>query len=279
MIGQARPTVIVREIAARSILCRSAIGGAEYALNPFVGCAHACVYCYAVFMKRFTNHAEPWGAFVDVKANAADLLLKEMRRRPTARVFMSSVTDAYQPLERRYRLTERCLDVLAGYPFAEVSILTKSDLVLRDLPTLARMPGCSVGMTVTTLDDAVARWVEPGATPPSRRIAALRALGEAGVRTWVFLGPLLPYYSDGEAAIASLLERARAAGASYAYVDRMNFYPSVKQRLLAAYRARSAEALACLQRALRDEAAYAQELRARVQRLAGDCGLEVRGFC
>src|SRR5512142_2558689 len=122
--------MIVKEIRAKAILSKSRIQ--DWALNAYVGCAHDCAYCYARFMKRFTGHAEPWGTFVDVKVNAVELLEREVGRKKKGAVWISGVCDAYQPLEERYRLTRRCLEILVdhGWP---VRVQTKSPLVLRDL--------------------------------------------------------------------------------------------------------------------------------------------------
>ena len=100
----------IREIQAKSILSKSMVS--DYAVNAYVGCQHSCVYCYAKFMKRFTGHAEEWGAFVDVKVNAAELLAREVVKKKPGRVWISGVCDAYQPLERKYRLTRKCLEIL-----------------------------------------------------------------------------------------------------------------------------------------------------------------------
>jgi len=127
--------VETRQIEAKSILSKSGIGGISYCVNPYVGCSHGCVYCYASFMKRFTGHREPWGSFVDVKVNAPQLLEKQTRKTRDGVIILSSVTDPYQPAEARCRVTRGCLEALAGKPF-RVEVLTKSPLVLRDIDLL-----------------------------------------------------------------------------------------------------------------------------------------------
>ncbi len=102
--------MIIQETNARSILSRSKVY--DYTINPYVGCQHACTYCYARFMKRFSGHKESWGQFVDVKINAPDLLRKEVERKPAGRVWISGVCDPYQPIERKYELTKECLEIL-----------------------------------------------------------------------------------------------------------------------------------------------------------------------
>ena len=150
-----------REVQARSILSRSAIGGIDYCVNPYVGCSHGCAYCYASFMKRFTGHREPWGSFVDVKTNAPALLVRQLRKARRGTIMLSSVTDPYQPLEATYRVTRGCLQVLAGSDFP-VHILTKPPLVLRDVDLLKTFRDVQVGITVTTGSEAVRRVFEPG---------------------------------------------------------------------------------------------------------------------
>ena len=181
----------IKEVRARTILSRTRIPGIDYCLNPYTGCSHACTYCYATFMKKFTGHTEPWGTFVDVKVNAVDLLKKELRRSIAGEVMMSSVTDAYQPVEEKYRLTRGCLELLAQTEL-DVDILTKSDLVTRDLDILSAMATVDVGLTITTNREDVKRIFEPSSSSISERLNALRALRKAGVSTYVFIGPILP---------------------------------------------------------------------------------------
>jgi DNA repair photolyase len=189
--------MLVKEILAKSILTKSNIPSVDFCVNPYVGCAHACRYCYARFMKRFTGHDEPWGEFVDVKVNAAELLRKRLAsmRTKEGRVLVGSVTDAYQPLERKYELTRGILRELAASPF-DVTVLTKSDLVARDVDILAEYERCEVEFSINGVDEEVAAALEPGAPSPARRIAALKKLHEAGVATRVFVSPILPGLTD-----------------------------------------------------------------------------------
>jgi DNA repair photolyase len=114
--------MITREITAKSILSKSQVH--DYVVNPTVGCAHGCRYCYAAFMKRFTGHREPWGEFVDIKVNAPELLAREIGRKQRGRVWVSGVCDPYQAAEKKYRLTRRCLEVLleAVFRFVEETL-------------------------------------------------------------------------------------------------------------------------------------------------------------
>jgi DNA repair photolyase len=222
--------VIVKEINCKSILTKSGIEGVDYAINPYVGCQHGCVYCYAIFMKRFTGHKEEWGTFVDVKVNAAEVLAKQMRRAKPGNIVLGTVTDPYQPLERKYKITRACLDVLTAYDFP-VSILTKSDLALRDLDLLCRLRDIEVGFTIATLDEEVRRVFEPGSSPIPARLAALAELAKAGIKAWAFCGPLLPFLSDSEEQMDALFGELARARVSYIYVDSMKLSGAIGGRI------------------------------------------------
>jgi DNA repair photolyase len=192
-------SVQINEIEARHILTKSKLPGLGYSINPYVGCQHACVYCYARFMKRFTNHAEPWGTFVDVKINSATLFANDFKKtKPGEGAFFGSVTDCYQPLEARYKLTCAILQQIADHPEREFrpSILTKSDLVLRDMDLLKRISGASVGFSIALTNEKSRRLFDPCGSPIAQRIAALRKLHEAGISTYAFIGPILPDITD-----------------------------------------------------------------------------------
>jgi DNA repair photolyase len=196
----------ITQIEVKSILQKSGIEGVSYVINPYTGCVHGCVYCYARFMKRFTGHTEKWGTFIDVKANAPELLRKQLKRKKVPlkeEVFLSSVTDPYLPAESKYRLTRKILEVLLEYQ-VPISILTKSDLVLRDLDLLRRFEQCSVGLSLMTCDDEIARRFEPYAPSPTRRLQAFRTLKENGIDTYAFLSPYLPRLSDIEQIMQAL---------------------------------------------------------------------------
>jgi len=128
--------MIVREIDCKSILTRSGIPVVDYAVNPYVGCQHGCAYCYAGFMKRFTGHREQWGQFVDVRVNAPQGLARQLKRAKPGTVSLGTVTDVYQPLERKYCLARGCLQALTPYDSFPTTVLTKSALVLHDLDVL-----------------------------------------------------------------------------------------------------------------------------------------------
>jgi DNA repair photolyase len=205
--------MIAREVCAKCILSRSQVF--DHTINPYVGCQHSCAYCYARFMKRFTEHVEPWGQFVDVKINAPDLLRKEASRKAPARVWISGVCDPYQPLEKKYELTRSCLEILIarGWP---ITVQTKSPLVLRDIDLLKRSDDVEVGLSVTTADDDIRRLFEPNAPPIAERIRALGELHSEGIRTFAMIAPLLP----GAEGLGAQL----GGNVDYVLVDRMNYH-------------------------------------------------------
>jgi len=210
----------IREIQCKSILNRSRIQSIDYTINPYTGCLHGCVYCYARFMTRYTNHHLPWGRFCDVKLNAPDVLQKQIMKAKRGLVSLSTVTDPYQALEKKYAITRRILGILSDHQFP-VSVLTKSDLVLRDIDLLKRFDreDCEVGFSMATLDENIRRHFEPHAPPVSKRIQALRRLHEEGIRTWVFLAPVLPYLT--KQSLAELLKEIKESVDSI-LVDTLN---------------------------------------------------------
>ena len=268
--------VVPREIECKSALNKTGIPGFEYCLNPYVGCTHACVYCYASFMCRFTGHQEKWGEFLDVKVNFAQVLAKQLskRNRPQGKVLLGTVTDAYQPAEARYAITRASLEILADYQLLEVHILTKSALVLRDLPILRRLLACEVGFTITTMDPRVARIVEPGASSPQLRLAAARQLREAGIPVWVFIAPLLPGLSDTEEALTTLLQSLHQAGMRDISLDYLNPYPAVVHRLKSLYRQHFPQASLELEEYLRHPAAYQDIIGYRLGQISARVGCQ-----
>lgn len=210
--------MILREISAKSILSRSQVY--DYALNPYVGCSHGCRYCYAAFMKRFTGHREPWGAFVDVKVNAPELLAREIRRKPVGRVWVSGVCDPYQAAEKRFRLTRRCLEILLENRWP-VTVQTKSALVLRDIEILARFEDIEAGFSIATADETMRKLFEPGAAPVRDRVRALDVLHARGVRTYAMIAPILPGAEGLIEELAGKVDHVLIDRLNYAYADRV----------------------------------------------------------
>ena len=166
-------------------------------------------------MKRFTGHTEAWGSFVDVKVNSPEVLQRQLQRKAMGRVMISSVTDAYQPIEAKYKLTRKCLEVLLEHQFP-VDILTKSPLVLRDLDLIKEFKDIEVGVTVTTNDEKIRKVFEPKAPSITARINTLKKLHNNGINTYAFIGPVLPMNPE------ALLEKINPHVDSI-IIDRMNY--------------------------------------------------------
>jgi len=225
---------VIREILCKSVLSKSGISSVDYAVNPYVGCQHGCVYCYARFMKRFTGHREEWGEFVDVRVNASQVLSRELSKTVKGLVMLSSVTDPYQPLEKKYELTRKCLQKLLIHQFP-ITILTKSSLVMRDLDILTKFSNREVGFTITTIVDDDRKKFEPYSSPVEERLAALKELHEKGVSTYIFLGPILPHITDKSENLQNMIKNFAKANVDCVVVDRLNMrwgvWPSIVRLL------------------------------------------------
>ncbi len=258
---------IVRETVCKTILNRS--GLSDYSLNCYTGCTHACVYCYARFMQRFHPHDEPWGAFVDVKANAVEVLKRQLRRAEPGTVFVSSACDGWQPVEAEWRLTRRCCELLLERGF-QVHVLTKSALVLRDLDIFVGRQA-RIGITLTTLDERLRELWEPYTASVQERLAVIEAARDAGLQTSVMFGPLLPYLSDSQAAIDALLEQAADLRVDRIWIDALNPRPRVWPAVADLLRAAFPELLQPYRKILFDppsRATYLKELRKRIDEAA-----------
>jgi DNA repair photolyase len=210
----------VKEIFAKTILTRTAISGFDYCINPYVGCGHGCRYCYASFMKRFTGHLEPWGEFIDVKVNAPYLLRKQLKKAKQGVVALSTVTDPYQPIEKKYQLTRKCLEALLDAKLS-INLLTRSSLCLRDMDLLKRFESIEVGLSITTHDEGIKKIFEPYSPSIQSRVRTLRALHQGKIQTYAFIGPMLP------------LDPKRLVGMlegliDEVLIDRMNYSNKVK---------------------------------------------------
>lgn len=196
-------------------------------------------------MRRYTNHKEGWGEFVDVKINALEILTKQLRSENSKgakrSIYISSVTDPYQPLERKYQLTRKILEILAEHDF-KISIQTKSSLVLRDIDLIKKFSDIEIGFTIVTLDDEIRKRFEPFSSTINERFDALRILRENGIRTYIFFGPMLPLLSDK--GIEETIRKFSSL-ADFIYFDKLNikygnwfsikktlerFYPSLIKR-------------------------------------------------
>lgn len=273
-IEHARRTLLkIQSVQCKNALVRSKIEGMDYALNPYTGCEHGCLYCYAEFMKKYTNHREPWGEFVDVKINVVERLKYQVRRAKPGVVMIGTVTDAYQPAEEKFLLTRQCLEVLADSDFP-VSIQTKSDLVLRDLDVLKRMKEREVGLTITSSDPYVEAAFEPGASDLERRLEALRELTDCGIPAFAFVGPILPFFSDNVDSLKSVFRKLKKAKINKIYLDKMNYLKGKWKRISPVVREKFPRAVSFYQGVMADEESYADWLRENIKSAASRFSLE-----
>lgn len=184
----------IQTVTAKNLIVKSNLPASDYVINPYIGCSHRCKYCYASFMKRFTGHTEKWGDFVDVKQCTK---MKVPRNLSQKTVLLSSVTDPYQPLEKKYKATRQVLEQLTEIP-AKIEILTKSNLVIRDIDILKNIQNIRVGISMNTLEEPFRREMEPGASPVSQRLDAIKKLDNAGIPAYLFISPIFPGITDLE---------------------------------------------------------------------------------
>ena len=212
----------IKEIETKTIMTKSNLPVADFSVNPYVGCAHACKYCYASFMKRFTNHPEPWGTFIDVKTWPE---LKNTAKYAGKEAFLGSVTDCYQPCEAKYKRTRSLLEQLKGSGI-RISIATKSDLVLRDLDLIKTFPGARVSWSINTLDEGFRSAMDRGVSI-ERRLEAMRQFYEAGVQTTCFISPIFPGITDVEA----IIQRAKGQ-CNLIWLENLNLRGDYRTRIL-----------------------------------------------
>lgn len=183
--------IIEKKITTKDYLTKSNLPASDYVINPYVGCPHACKYCYASFMKRFTGHREKWGSFIDIKECDKPINIKKLQGKS---IFLSSVTDCYNPFEEKYRVTRNILEQLVGAE-CQITISTKSNLILRDIDLLKKLPDLKVAFSVNTLDEEFRKDMDRGSTI-AERIAAMKELHREGIYTVLFLSPIFPYITD-----------------------------------------------------------------------------------
>lgn len=247
---------MIKEIVAKTLISRiseiDSIFGLDYSLNLYRGCQHRCIYCDS---RSQCYGIEHFDRDVLVKVNAIEILKRELsRKRKKGIIGTGSMNDPYMPLEEQVKLTRRTLETIAEYGFG-VHVITKSDLVVRDIDILqkiARVSSAAVSLTVTTADDALAKLVEPGAPPSSSRFRTMKRLSEAGIETRVALMPTLPFIEDSWENVSAIIEEAHRCGAKVVIPwfgmsmrdrQRLHFFrrldesfPGLRERYEAAYR-------------------------------------------
>ncbi len=222
--------VQVIEQTAKSVI--NAVPGMpfKWSINPYRGCYHQCRFCYARRTHTFLEEdgMQQWGARIYVKINAPAVVRAEVSKRSWKHedVAIGTATDPYQPLEGRYRITRGILEALRDYR-TPPAIITRSPLVVRDidvLQSLARVAGVRVSVSIATMDESLAREIEPTVAPPRQRLRAVRMLAEAGIDVSVALAPVLPGITDAQEQLDAVVRGAREAGARRIWHNTLNLH-------------------------------------------------------
>lgn len=188
--------IIEKLIDVKDLVTKSNLPTCDYVINPYIGCPHGCMYCYACFMKRFTKHNEEWGTFIDIKQCDRPINTKKLQNKA---VFLSSVTDCYNSFEEKYCVTQQILKELVDVD-CELGISTKSSLILRDIDLLKKCKNLKVSMSINTLDEGFKNDMD-NASSIKERLNTLRELHENGIYTVLFMSPIFPEITDYKAII------------------------------------------------------------------------------
>lgn len=225
----------IKEIQAKNILTKSNLPGVDYVINPYTGCAFSCQYCYACFMSRFVNEkVEDWGSYVYVKTNASELLRKNLNslKNKTSSIFIASVTDAWQYVEKKYEITREILKILSEYKYpGKISLLTKSNLIERDIDIIKTIPNIDVGFTITSSNNKITAFLEGKAPRVSQRLEAMKKFNENNISTYAFIGPVLPHFYSRKEELENVFKSIKNAGTDRIFVERLNTSGLIMTRL------------------------------------------------
>ena len=256
---------VIRIIETRGVVTKTDLPVCDYAANPYVGCTHACRYCYASFMKRFTGHPEPWGTFLDVKQWPR---IRDPSKYDGKEIFIGSVTDPYLPQESEHGRTRALLEQLQGSG-ARISIATKSDLVLRDIDLISSFPDARVSWSINTLDESF-RTDMDRAVSIERRLEAMRKFHEAGVRTTCFISPIFPGITDP----MSIILRAKDI-CNLVWLENLNLRGSFKADIMAYISEKHPDLVPLYNRIYnRRDLGYWEDLDAVMRRFTEEQGLD-----
>lgn len=219
----------VRLISCATALSKSGLYDIDYALNPYKGCAHGCLYCYAPDIINCTGCGE-WGSWVEARANISRVLKKEIRKIGDAVIGLATVTDPYQHAEERLGITRACLEVIS-HSDASLMLMTKSPLALRDFDILGKIRKLEFCVTVTTLDEVLARQMEPNAPSPEARLDLLREAARSGFRTSAMISPWLASTDDSQGELRELIETLAKTGCRNITIDRLRMRPTAIRRV------------------------------------------------
>ncbi|NWO18399.1 radical SAM protein [Leptotrichia sp. oral taxon 223] len=223
-------SIIIKEIVSKNIITKSKLPDTDYVINNYVGCNHGCIYCYAEFMKRFTNHTEKWGEFLDVKKFNEEKFVKYLKKiNSDKKILMSSVTDPYNPYEIKYKSTRNILKLFiqANNEHIHLEILTKSLLIFRDIDLLKKIKNITVGISLNTLNDNLRRQIEPCAGSIKSRIEILKKLKGENIPVYLFISPIFPMLTQLEEIIATCKDTV-----DFIYFENLNLRGRYKKIIL-----------------------------------------------
>lgn len=214
--------IIEKEVSVKDLVTKSNLPASDYVINPYVGCPHGCRYCYACFIKRFTNHSEEWGSFIDIKRCDKAISRKKLQGKS---VFLASVTDCYNPYEEKYGSTRKILEQLVSID-CELNISTKSNLILRDIDLLKQCKNLKVSVSINTLNEQFKKDMD-NASSIAERLNTLKVLHESGVYSVLFMSPIFPGITD----FRKIIESSKAYVDEY-WFENLNLRGSYKQDIL-----------------------------------------------
>ena len=215
-------SIVENKIIVTDLVTKSNLPASDYVINPYVGCPHGCRYCYACFMKRFTGHSEEWGSFIDIKQCDKPISQKKLQGKS---VFLSSVTDCYNPFEEKYKITRNILEQLISID-CELNISTKSNLVLRDIDLLKQCKNLKVSISVNTLDEKFKNDMD-NASSIQERLETLETLYKNGIYTVLFMSPVFPVITD----YREIIEKTNKYVDEY-WFENLNLRGSYKQDII-----------------------------------------------
>ena len=213
-------------VNCKSALSKSNLPGLDYSLNPYRGCEHNCAYCYVPNVLRIKR--SEWGSFVNIKQNIPTVLSKELKTKKPGIIALSTVTDPYQPVEKKFKLTRFCLEQLLRYDFP-VHIQTKSNLVLRDIDIISKFSNIEVMFSIGTNNDVERKKLEPFTSSIQERLNAMQKISENGIKTTVFFGPIYPTIKKDD--LTKIIDLFISHGAKEIMVDKLNLKPGILHNL------------------------------------------------
>ncbi len=259
----------VSVVSARSALSKSNLPGLDYSLNPYRNCSHGCVFCYAPTILRLPRLE--WGSWVEVRQNLPNLLARELKKKTPGVVGLSTVTDPYQPVERRFRVSRFCLEALRRADEAwSVSLQTRSELILDDLKLLSSFGSrLEVLVSVGCFDEDLVKRLEPGAPSVAKRLEMIRCLVDAGIGVGVFFGPVIPTVDLDD--VKGIVSRFTDLGVSRIFLDSLHLKPGVQEAVMSALP--SNDPACCFALSTLSDKAYFEQFRNRFVKAASKKGL------